>query len=318
MVAKRGGRQHRQARRAAVVYMRWHYCTGIYTYSVSSTSTHSQALFCQHVHIRGYYMDFLEIQRRHWQTAAEKSVLASVRALYYIHKVRFGGSPGGHLTDLSLCNRDSSGEDDGNLDDLEAQTARKRKPVAAPVLCGSDPSSQIVLPRGRKLRHTLLESCQRHRVPSLQMPCKAQCLTTGGGARRARSLSRRCQAKRRHYHGSQRDTTGPGAVGMPSGAPAESEMNHHPDSPRLSRRKRKAHDDPNIIYDTDDPRLRVEGNLNNLDMSLETNSTCCGIAGGSWLTGNDDGPEELHGGAQCRFKSERGARADARQECVDG
>ena len=45
--------------------------------------------------------------------------------------------------------------------------------------------------------------------------------------------------------------------------------------------------------------IRVEGNLNNLDMSLETNSTCCGIAGGSWLIGNDDGPEELHGGAQC-------------------
>ena len=37
-------------------------------------------------------LEFLGIQRRHWQTAAEKSVLASVRALYYMHKVRFGGS----------------------------------------------------------------------------------------------------------------------------------------------------------------------------------------------------------------------------------
>ena len=45
--------------------------------------------------------------------------------------------------------------------------------------------------------------------------------------------------------------------------------------------------------------IRVEGNLHNLDMSLETNSTRCGIAGGSWLIGNDDGPEELHGGATC-------------------
>jgi hypothetical protein len=42
----------------------------------------------------------------------------------------------------------------------------------------------------------------------------------------------------------------------------------------------------------------LEGNLNNLNMSLETNVTCCGIAGGSWLIGDDDGLEELHGGAQ--------------------
>ena len=173
-----------------------------------------------------------------------------------MHKIRFGGSPGGHLTDRSLCNRDSSGEDDGNLDDLEAQSTRKRKPVAAPVLCCSDSSSQIVLPRGRKLLRTLLESRQHRRVPRLQIPCKAQCLPTGDGARWARSLSRRGQAKRRHYHGNQHDTTGPGAVRMPSGAPEANDTNHHPDSPRLSRRKRKVQDDPNIIYDTDDPSGR--------------------------------------------------------------
>jgi hypothetical protein len=42
----------------------------------------------------------------------------------------------------------------------------------------------------------------------------------------------------------------------------------------------------------------LEENLNNLNMSLETNLTCCSIAGGSWLIGDDDGPEELHRGAQ--------------------
>jgi hypothetical protein len=41
---------------------------------------------------------------------------------------------------------------------------------------------------------------------------------------------------------------------------------------------------------------RMEDSLNTLDKytSLGINSTRCGIAGGSWLIG-DDGPEELHG-----------------------
>jgi hypothetical protein len=43
------------------------------------------------------------------------------------------------------------------------------------------------------------------------------------------------------------------------------------------------------------PMILVEGNLNTLDMPLKTNSTCCGIVGGSWLIEDDDGPEELHG-----------------------
>jgi hypothetical protein len=40
--------------------------------------------------------------------------------------------------------------------------------------------------------------------------------------------------------------------------------------------------------------IRVEGNLKTFDLSLETNSTCLGIAGGNWLIGDYDGPEELH------------------------
>jgi hypothetical protein len=45
------------------------------------------------------------------------------------------------------------------------------------------------------------------------------------------------------------------------------------------------------------PMIRVEDSLNTLDkyMSLGTNSTCCGNAGGSWLIEDDDVPEELHG-----------------------
>jgi hypothetical protein len=62
-------------------------------------------------------LEFLEIHKRHRQTAAEKTVLASVRALYFMHQVHFGGSQGGPLVDQALCRRDSSGADDDNLDE---------------------------------------------------------------------------------------------------------------------------------------------------------------------------------------------------------
>jgi hypothetical protein len=42
-------------------------------------------------------------------------------------------------------------------------------------------------------------------------------------------------------------------LGTLSEAPADCEMLNHPDSPRLARRKRKVHDGPNSMYDTDDP-----------------------------------------------------------------
>ncbi len=35
-------------------------------------------------------LKFLDIHRRHWHVAVEKTVLASVRAFYFLHTVRFG------------------------------------------------------------------------------------------------------------------------------------------------------------------------------------------------------------------------------------
>ena len=43
-----------------------------------------------HVHA---LLKFLEIPARHWQTAVERTVLASVRTFSFLHKVRFGGLP---------------------------------------------------------------------------------------------------------------------------------------------------------------------------------------------------------------------------------
>ena len=78
-------------------------------------------------------LEFLAIHTRHWQTAAEKTVLASVRALYFMHQVRFGGSQHRQLAGQMWCSSDSSGEDDDDLDELVAQATRKRKPVTASV-----------------------------------------------------------------------------------------------------------------------------------------------------------------------------------------
>jgi hypothetical protein len=77
-------------------------------------------------------LEFLEIHKRQWQIAAEKAMLALVDALHFMHRVRFGGSQSGQLVDQTLCTQVSSGEDDNNLDEMEAQATRKRKPVAAP------------------------------------------------------------------------------------------------------------------------------------------------------------------------------------------
>jgi hypothetical protein len=68
------------------------------------------------------------------------------------------------------------------------------------------------------------------------------------------SLGMRGHNLRRH-HG-QHDTTGPGAAGSPSTAPADREMKHCPDSPRLARHTRKVNDGPNRMYGTDDPGRR--------------------------------------------------------------
>ena len=36
-------------------------------------------------------LGFLNVPKKHWRPAVEKTVLASVRAFYFLHRVRFGG-----------------------------------------------------------------------------------------------------------------------------------------------------------------------------------------------------------------------------------
>ncbi len=56
-------------------------------------------------------LNFLDIQRKHWQTVIEQTVLqvATVQAFHFLHKVRFGGP----LDRVQLdTDHRSAGEDD--------------------------------------------------------------------------------------------------------------------------------------------------------------------------------------------------------------
>ena len=58
-------------------------------------------------------LQFLEVPRKHWLPIVESTVLASVQAFYFLHRVRFGGLPRG---DPSLLGSDQAhiglGEED--------------------------------------------------------------------------------------------------------------------------------------------------------------------------------------------------------------
>ena len=66
-------------------------------------------------------LGFLEIPKKHWQAAVERTVLASVRALYFLHRVRFGGLSAGRRTvsELSLRSGEGSDEDCNDMVDLQ-------------------------------------------------------------------------------------------------------------------------------------------------------------------------------------------------------
>ena len=65
-----------------------------------------------HIHA---LLKFLELPNRHWRMAVERTVLASVKAFFFLHKVRFGGLPETVRPDLvpDRNEEDSDEEDRG-------------------------------------------------------------------------------------------------------------------------------------------------------------------------------------------------------------
>jgi hypothetical protein len=91
------------------------------------------------VHVESL-LKFLGIQRKHWRTAVERSVLASVRAFHFLHKVRFGGLSDARRADPDPDNSNSEKDED----EEEAVTKRKsrgRDTNAAQVSADSDSSA---------------------------------------------------------------------------------------------------------------------------------------------------------------------------------
>jgi hypothetical protein len=60
----------------------------------------------------GSLLKFLRIQEKHWHGAIERTVLASVQAFHFLHKVRFGGRLGVGRLDLSLEHNVNTDDDD--------------------------------------------------------------------------------------------------------------------------------------------------------------------------------------------------------------
>ena len=74
------------------------------------------------VHVESL-LKFLGVQRKHWRTAVERSVLASARAFHFLHKVRFGGLSDARRADPDPDNSDSEKDED----EEEAVTKRKSR-----------------------------------------------------------------------------------------------------------------------------------------------------------------------------------------------
>ncbi len=76
-----------------------------------------------HVHS---LLKFAEIPHKHWKTAVERTVLASVRAFLFRHRVRFGGLPETVRSDIDPDYNDS------RIDDEEEGTRPKLFPATIP------------------------------------------------------------------------------------------------------------------------------------------------------------------------------------------
>ncbi len=108
-------------------------------------------------------LKFLEILNQHWQTAVELTVLASVRAFYFLHRVRFGGLPKLETVRPDL-DPDHSAEDS---DDANGGQRIKRNPhqslASAPPDCtdSDSPDTDGLGEESRKLKKACRPSARQ-------------------------------------------------------------------------------------------------------------------------------------------------------------
>jgi hypothetical protein len=101
-------------------------------------------------------LTFLDIPRKHRKTAVERTVLASVKALYFMHQVRFEGM---YCRKRAAENRQNNFSDDEVTDDeelLSGPRGRRRKKLAQ-ATCRKPAGPQRVLISSATARHTTAE-----------------------------------------------------------------------------------------------------------------------------------------------------------------
>ena len=211
----------------------------------------------------GALLGFLTIPQKHWRPAVERTALASVQALYFLHRVRFGGRSEDRRAGLThQCGDDSDGEcEDAEV--LELQATRKRKKDT--VVDGYETSPEDVLAatcRKRRMNnHHSMTPHQSH-TPARAASRQPQFPDTRRGSTQTNksSLVRRRRTTGRSNSKCTRVDQG-ACHPMQSAETNDQEYKHRgvdrqPNYQQSTLCKRKLSSSANHVYDTDDPDER--------------------------------------------------------------
>lgn len=208
-------------------------------------------------------LEFLDVPKQRWQSAIERSVLASVQALYYLHQVRFGGLQRDTGPDRVLQDSDS---DDEDIDSLPIDRVRKRPQEHCLWPEGSDSTTDpevdpekegCTRPRATAKRQRRLDSAMPHdHIPTSTVQHRAfpqrsrPSPRVGAPTRTARRGTTTPSMRWRRVKVSETAGLRPN-VDSSSGAADPGGTRHRKD-PHKRTRDSCSH----MIYDTDDPAAR--------------------------------------------------------------
>jgi ribonuclease HI len=212
----------------------------------------------------GALLGFLNVPQKHWRPAVERTALASVQALHFLHRVRFGGSSEDRRPGLSRQSGDGS---DGECDDtevLEQATLKRKKnnPVD-----GSKTSSEddfAAASRKRRMHIHLSMTLHQSHTPARIASRRTQLPDTRRVSTQTSKSSRVRQHKATGRPSSQCKWTDPGAYNLVHSAERKDRACAHRKEdcqPNCQQRestlcKRKLSNSANRMYDTDDPDER--------------------------------------------------------------
>ncbi len=139
-------------------------------------------------------MQFLGIQRKHWQVAVELSVLASVQAFHFLHTVRFGGRPEAMRTTFDP--EDSDSEQDDSAENVIPKRKVSSNLARTAQDNGDSDSSACSEEKPKQQRTTSLtpgQSLSNKRLPTEADEDDPSCTSAPGPTHRA-SSTHRCPA----------------------------------------------------------------------------------------------------------------------------